>query len=105
MEFKFRDKRDPVLGSRKQLKNKKVELKKLGMEDVILTESLCPEHQELDFIFRMLKKKKKIAETWFFNGRLYIKHTSEDMNRVQITHISDLVNKFDQGTIDSILGR
>ena len=104
LEFKFRDKRDPVLGSRKLLKNKKDELKNLGMEKVIVTESLCPEYQELDFICRMLKKENIIAETWFFNGRLFIKHTIEDANRVQITHISDLFDKFGQGKVDSILG-
>ena len=86
------------------MKNKKDELKNLGMEKVIVTESLCPEYQELDFICRMLKKENIIAETWFFNGRLFIKHTIEDANRVQITHISDLFDKFGQGKVDSILG-
>ena len=105
IEFKFRDKRDPILASRKHLKNKKKELKDLGMENVIVTESLCQEYQEIDFICRRLKKDNKIAETWFFNGRLFIKHDSEGTNRVQITHISDLVNEFDYGIIDSIMGR
>ena len=40
VEFKFRDKRDPVLGGRKNLKNKKTELKELGMDNVIIAESL-----------------------------------------------------------------
>ena len=104
VEFKFRDKRDPVLGSRKNLKNKKNELKELGMEQVIVTESLCNEYRELDFICRTLKKTQKIAETCFFNGRLYIKRDVEG-NVIQITHISDLINEFSLELVNSILKR
>ena len=103
VEFKFRDKRDPVLGGRKNLKNKKNELKDLGMDKVIVTESLCNEFRQLDFICRMLKKNQKVAETWFFNGRLYIKHGSEDKYGIQVTHISDLYKMFGIDVIDPIL--
>ena len=102
-EFKFRDKRDPVLMGRKNLKGKKNELADLGMENVILTESLCKEYQELDYICRQLKKRKIIEETWFFNGRLFLKHKSEDQRRVLITHISDLYQEVDSTEIDHIL--
>ena len=105
LEFKFRDKRDPVLRSRKNLKDRKNELKDLGMEQTIVTESLCDEYQELDYICRMLKKKGKIAETWFFNGRLFIKHTSDESQGTQISHISDLHRVFNVDIITSILKR
>ena len=75
------------------------------MDKVIITESLCKQYQELDFICRMLKKNKNIAETWFFNGKLFIKHDSEDSHGIQITHISDLVSEFNVETINSILKR
>ena len=105
VEFKFRDKRDPILRSRKNLKEKKDELKDIGMEQVIVTESLCDEYQELDFICRMLKKKNKIAETWFFNGRLFFKHAKEDPHGIQISHITDLYKEFGYDTINPILKR
>ena len=103
VEFKFRDKRDPILRSRKNLKDKKKELKDIEMEQVIVTESLCDEYQELDFICRMLKKRNKIAETWFFNGRLYIKLEKGDPHGIQITHITDLYREFSTESINSIL--
>ena len=105
LEFKFRDKRDPVLRNRKNLKNTSKELKELGMEQTIITESLCDEYKELDFICRNLKKKGKIAETWFFNGRLFIKHTPEESHGTQITHISDLHREFNIEIVNSILKR
>ena len=103
IEFKFRDKRDPVLMNRKFFKNNKKELTELGMDKAILTESLCKEYQELDYICRSLKRNKVIAETWFFNGRLYIKHATEDERRVQITHISDLYKEVAEYEIKNIM--
>ena len=103
MEFKFRDRRDPVLDGRKNLKDKKGELTQLGMDKVIITESLCYEYKELDFLCRRLKQNKKIADTWFYNGKLFLKHKPEDKHGIQITHVMDLYQQFSFEEINSYL--
>ena len=83
MEFKCREKRDEMLRARKQLKNKSGEMANLGMSGVMIVESMCREYSRLDFICRNLKRRGDIIETWFFNGRLYIKPT-QNSKRIQI---------------------
>lgn len=89
MEFRSRTLRDDLLLKRKNLKMKKEKLVKMKFDKVSISESLCREYATLDYVCRKLKLKKIINDTWFFNGKLFIKNISEAF-KTQITHISDL---------------
>ena len=102
VEFNNRSKRDPVIFGRKALKDKKDELKRLKMEQVIIAESLCVEYKHLDFLCRKLKKKNLIADTWFFMGSLmYVKGPGDDTKH-EVKHINDLYATFGKEVIDSL---
>ena len=102
LEMKCREKRDEMLLSRKRLKNKGEELESMDMGGVIIVESMCREYARLDFIFRSLRKRGEIHETWFFNGRLNMKRVPNS-RRIQVSHIEDLYEQFDKILIDDIL--
>ena len=102
IEFKSREKRDDVLKNFKNLKNKKPNLEDLNMANVHITESLCSDYQYLSLLCRKLKAKGKITETWFFNGRLFIKFDTQSKVRIQISHISDLSKHFSAADIASV---
>lgn len=92
IELKVREKRDAILRARKDLKKKSKQLSNIKYEKAIISESLCPEYNRLFYLCRCAKRDKVVSETWFFNGRLFIK-MSEDAERQQITHIYDLYDK------------
>ena len=102
MEFRCREKRDEMLLGRKKLKNKADQMENLGMSGAIISESMCREYARLDFVCRMLKKRGEAQETWFFNGRLFIK-LALNAKRIQVTHIRDLYERFGHEIIDTIL--
>ena len=56
----------------------------------------------MEFIYRNLKRRGDISETWFFNGRLYIK-TAQNSKKIQISHIHDIYEHFGRVDIDGIL--
>ena len=49
-------------------------------------------------------KESGLNETWFFNGGLFIKE-QPNAEKVVISHITDLSNRFDKVTIDGYLRR
>ena len=102
VEFKCRDTRDPILFARKSLKDKKTDLENIGMQDVIVTESLCTSFKRLDFLCRKLKKRKDIHDTWFFHGKLFIILNGETEKR-QIAHFNDLLLFFDEELLQSFI--
>ena len=101
VEFKYRDKRDPIINGRKNLKNKQEQLKNMNMEEIIISESLCPNYQHYSFLCRKLKKKKRIQDQWFYNGRLFIIIDDGD-DRTEIKHICDLHELFGKQYIDDL---
>ena len=68
MELHSREKRDEMLLSRKNLKNKTAQMESLNMRGAMIVESMCREYSRLDYICRTLKRKGEIHETWFYNG-------------------------------------
>ena len=62
-EFKVRPKRDPIILGRKLLKDKKDELKLLGLEKVSINESMCQDYQKMDYICRKLKKDDILTDS------------------------------------------
>ena len=102
MEFKCREKRDEMLLARKKLKTKVEEMGDMNMRGVMIVESMCREYARLDYICRSLKKRNEINETWFFNGRLYIK-LAPNSRRIQVSHIEELYEHFGRTIIDEIL--
>ena len=102
LEFSDRDKRDDMLRARKVLKGKSVELETMKMAKTMILESLCPDYACLDFLCRKLVKMGKLDQSWFFNGRLWIKSdTNSEKNNV--SHIMDLYDLFGYELIDGIL--
>ena len=99
VEFKYREHRDPVLWNRKKLKDKTAELRSIGLDKIIVSESLCSSYQKLDFICRKLKGDDKIKDTWFFNRKLML--VDHGGKKFEIAHRSDLLALFDAETIDS----
>ena len=93
IEFKERELRDDMLRSRKNLKSKDEDLKRINCTDTMILESLTPVYAMLDFLCRKLKKDGYIAETWFFNGRLWMIER-EGFGKENITSIRDLYNCF-----------
>ena len=92
-EFKYREPRDAVLRGWKNLKSKSNDLDTMNMKKSIILESLTPDFAKLDYVYRMLKKSGRASQTWFFNGRLYIKQ-HEMGTKENIGHITDLYNIF-----------
>jgi len=101
MELKVREKRDSILRARKELKDKTAKLKEIKYDKTIISESLCPEYSRLFYVCRQAKRDKIIAETWFFNGRLFVKKTI-DGERVLVSHLYDLYDLLGQ---DYVLGK
>jgi len=104
MEFREREKRDEILQARKNLKNKKTELAEKNCASIMILESLCRDYSKLDFLCRRLKSRNVIHDTWFFNGRLFIKKT-EFSSKEEVSHINDLYNFHDKAKIDNMLSR
>lgn len=102
LEFYCREQRDIILRSRKTLKNKKKTLEKIGCPNVMILESLCKSYGEMAYACRKLKSLGHILETWFFNGRLWIIPLEEAETKFQITHMSDLYDRFGQVVIRDI---
>ena len=102
MEFRTREKRDAMLRSRKNLKDKKTELAALNLGKSFIIESLTREYGLIDFVCRHLKKNNQIAETWFFNGRLWVKVDDFGKKR-QVSHIEDLYELFGKEEIDNLI--
>ena len=102
IEFCDRDTRDSMLRARKNLKGKGENLIKMNMEKVMILESLCPDYACLDFICRKLAKKGELNQTWFFNGRLWVK-TSADSQKINISHITELYTMYGDQVVDDIL--
>lgn len=102
LEFNYREKRDEVLRSRKELKNKKKQLEENNFTGVMILESLCREYSRLDYICRKLKSNGCIQETWFFNGRLYVKER-EQSEKVEISHINDILTLVDIETLKELV--
>ena len=104
IEFKERQKRDDILRNRKNLKAKANELEQIGCSKTMILESLTPVYAQLDFLCRMLKKDKFIAQTWFFNGKLWIESQLDDGGRKHnVSHIHDLYNHFGVQRVDSYI--
>ena len=104
IEFYDRDTRDNMLRARKNLKDKGEILHELNMDRAMILESLCPDYSCLDFICRKLQKSGALNQSWFFNGRLWIK-VNEDSEKLQITHITELHNMFGVERVDNILSQ
>ena len=73
IEFKLREKRDAMLLGRKNLKNKGSELKEMKLDKSYIIESMTKEYGFMDFVCRRMKYRGSISETWFFNGRLWVR--------------------------------
>ena len=99
--FVRRDKRDNVLMGRKFLKNKMQELNNLGAKKIMILEHLSRDYAKMDFVCRSLKREGIIEETWFFNGRLFIK-PSKDHAKKQICHMEDLYEQYGREHIDNL---
>ena len=91
IEFTSRKMRDTVLRSRSKLKNHKATLKDLNVEKAVIIDSLSPGYKRLDFLCRKLKKADIINETWFFDGRFFIKE-QPNAEKVVISHITYIYN-------------
>jgi len=101
LEFYDREKRDSMLRSRKNLKDKKEAMKELNTPQAIIVESLCREYARLDFVCRKLKKNNVIKDTWFFNGKLFIK-LSEHSAKEKVSHINDIIQMVGQEQVDLV---
>ena len=101
MEFKTREKRDAMLRARSQLKNKRQELADINMSNAFIIESMTREDSLIDYICRQLKKTNMLCETWFFNGRLWLKVGEHD-KKMQISHIQDLWDIFGRDNIQEM---
>ena len=104
MEFRTRETRDSVLRGRKNLKDKDTELEDMNLKESMILESLCPEYATMDFVCRKLKKRHHISQTWFFNGKLWVKVLDLD-DKVNIAHINDLYSMFGPTIIDECLAK
>ena len=102
IEFVRREKRDAVLRGRKNLKNKKNELKSMKFEKAMVLESLSKGYAELDYVCRQLFKTKSCHKSWFFNGRLHIIVEDGQSDHV-ISHVSDFHDLYGEQVIASIL--
>jgi hypothetical protein len=102
VELNCREKRDEILLGRKNLKRKDDQLANMNLKNCLIVESMCREYGRLDFICRQLKKREVIGETWFFNGRLFIRGLHGG-DRVQISHIADLHKNVGNDIIADIL--
>ena len=60
------------------------------------------EYGLMDFVCRHLKKNNQIAETWFFNGRLWVKVDDFGKKR-QVSHIEDLYDLFGAEEIANLI--
>jgi hypothetical protein len=101
LELNSREIRDSILTGRKLLRNKAEQLRDMGFYKVMILESMCKEYGRLAFICRQLKKQGSIEETWFFNGRLFIKK-SVNGEKSLITHIVDLYEKVGRDVVSRI---
>ena len=102
MELNRRTLRHDVLKSRKNLKNKKSELKDVNCPKLSVVESMAFEYKRLDHICRQLVKKKLLEKSFFFNGKL---HTEVNGSHKLITHIIDLIDLFGCDVVDEIEGK
>ena len=89
-----------MLIGRKTLKNKTVELKKLGAEKIMILEHLTRDYAKMDFACRSLKKQGIIEETWFFNGRLFLKPSNDAKKR--ICHIEVIYELYGRERVDGL---
>ena len=58
--------------ARSKLKDKKEQLQAMRLEKSFINERLCYEYRQMDYICRRLKKSRRIKDTWFFNGKLFV---------------------------------
>ena len=103
VEFKTRTMRDSVVRGRKLLKNKTVAIEELGLSRSFINESLCPEYRKLDFVCRKLKKNDIIADTWFFNGRLFV--VDKTGKKWFVSHMNDALKFASKEVIASYFKR
>ena len=88
VEVKFREKRDAVIISKKNLKGKKEALSAIGFKKgIVVPESMCDDYRRLDAICHKLMVKQVIDEKWFFMGSLLIKRGDD---KFQIRHLKDI---------------
>ncbi len=99
LELKTRTLRDLLIKGRTSLKDKKTDITSLGLGNSFISESLCPEYKKLDFVCRKLKKNMLIAETWFFNGRLFVIDNAGE--KMLITHMNDIFKIADESVVDA----
>ncbi len=103
MEFHSRTVRDNIIQTRKSMKDKtkRQVLTTMGFGKSYITESMCPAYRKIDYVCRKLKKDQLIAETWFFNGRLFV----VDLNgkRLHIDHFNDVFKFADLKTVEAYL--
>ena len=102
MELNRRTLRHDVLKTRKNLKNKKSELKDVNCPKLSVVESMVLEFKRLDYICRQLVKKKLFEKSFFFNVKL---HTEVNGSHKLITHIVDLIDLFGCDVVDEIEGK
>ena len=99
-----REKRDEMRRGRKTLQNKGEPLREMGMEKTMILESLTNEYSQMDYVCRRLKKNGNLYETWFFNGRLFIKF-ADKAPKIQISHMEDIYENLDASYIKPMLVR
>ena len=102
MELNRRTLRHDVLKTRKNLKNKKTELKNVNCPKLSIVESMAFEYKHLDFICRQLVKRKLLEKSFFFNGKLHVEAAG---SHKLITHIMDLINLVGMDVVDEIEGK
>ena len=90
-----------MLRTRKNLKDKLEELKRMGAEKILILEHMTRDYGKMDFACRALKWQGVIEETWFFNGRLFFKRSKND-KRTQISHMEDIYNIFGRECVDNL---
>ena len=103
VKFKSRKLRNEVFSKKRILMNKSKELVNLGLNDKLyINESLSKENQHLFYQCRMLKKGKKVHDTWFANGVINMIYGVND-SITKIYHSSDIERVLNIANIDEYL--
>ena len=89
IKFKDRKLRDNIMSKRKLIKEKKDDLKKLGLEVLHVNDSMCIENSRLFYKCRQLKRMNELYSTWFLNQTINVR-VRENSNITKIYHQDDL---------------
>ena len=73
----------------------------MKLDKVYIIESMTMEYGFMDFVCRRMKFRKSIYETWFFNGRLWVRRDIGS-EKIKITHIDDLYDLFGVEEVDKL---